>query len=114
MDQEHLERLERLQKEWEEKAWQDVEAELVRRILEAETARAEELPPWDKNNEELDYYDDVNKDTEMASSQETALASSQGIAPMSSQESKGTAPMSSQESMSQCIKPIAQCIKPIA
>ena len=31
---------------------------------EAEAARAAELPPQDENNEELDYYDDVNRDTE--------------------------------------------------
>ena len=77
-------------------------------------ARVAESPLRDKNNEELDYYDDVNWDTEMASSQETVLmtsqesndttpTSSQETAPMSSQESEVTAPMSSQESMSQKI-----------
>ena len=70
-------------------------------------ARAAESPPWDENNEALDYYDDVDQDTEMASSQETipmssqdtARVSSQETVPMSSQESKATAPTSSQESM---------------
>ena len=78
-------------------------------MMEAEAAREAESPPQDKNNEALDYYDDVDQDTEMASSQETvpmssqdtAPASSQETAPMSSQESKATAPASSQESMTQ-------------
>ena len=69
----------------------------------------EESPLWDENNEEFNYYDDVDRDTEMASSQETTPvssqetvpASSQETPPMSSQESRGTAPVSSQESMSQ-------------
>ena len=80
--------------------------------MEAEAARPAESPPQDENNEELDYYDDVDWDTEMVSSQETvpmtsqesngtALASSQETAPMSSQESKATTPASSQKSMSQ-------------
>ena len=44
----------------------------------------------------LDYYDDLNQDSEMASSsQGTVPMSSQDTAPVSSQE---TAPMSSQES----------------
>ena len=72
-------------------------------------ARAVESPPRDENNEVLDYYDDVDQDTEMASSQETmpmssqdtAPTSSQETVPMSSQESKATAPASSQESMTQ-------------
>ena len=99
-------------REQEEKAQQDTEAELVRHTLEAEAARAAELLPQDDNNEELDYYDNIDWDTEMASSQETVpmtsqessdttLASSQETAPMSSQESKATTPASSQESMSQ-------------
>ena len=77
--------------------------------MEAEAAREAESPPRDENNEALDYYDNVNQDTEMASSQETvpmssqdtAPTSSQETAPMSSQESKATAPTSSQESMTQ-------------
>ena len=82
-------------KEHEEKAQQDTEAELLWQTIEAEAARAVESPPQDKNNEELDYIDDVDRDTEMTSSQETV--------PMSSQESQeastnqGTAPASSQE-----------------
>ena len=62
-----------------------------------------------KNNEALDYYDNLDQDTEMASSQDTVLMSSQDTAPassqetvpMSSQESKATASMSSQESATQ-------------
>ena len=99
-------------RELEEKAQWDAEAEPVRHTLEAEAAKAAELRPWDENNEELDYYDDVDRDTEMASSQETmpmtskesndtAPTSSQETAPMSSQERKVTTPVSSQESMSQ-------------
>ena len=99
-------------REWEEKARQDAEAVLVQCTLEAEAARAEELPPQDKNNEALDYYINVDQDTEMASSQktvpmtsqesnDTAPASSQETAPMSSQESRATAPASSQESTTQ-------------
>ena len=38
----------------------DTEVELVQRTLEAEAARAAELPPRDENNEELDYYNDVD------------------------------------------------------
>ena len=114
MDQEHLERMARIKesREWEEKAQRDAKQELVRCTMEAEVARAAELPPQDKNNEELDYYDDIDQDTEMVSSQETVLmtsqesndtatASSQETVPMSSQESKATAPASSQESMTQ-------------
>ena len=85
---------------------------LVQCTMEVEAARAEESPPRDENNEALDYYDDVDQDTEMASSQEmvpmtsqesndTAPASSQETVPMSSQESRATAPASSQESMTQ-------------
>ena len=107
-------------REQEEKARRDSEVVLVQHTLEAEAARAEESPPWDGNNEVLDYYDDVDQDTEIvssqetvpmtsqesndtapASSQETVPMSSQETAPMSSQESKVTAPVSSQESMSQ-------------
>ena len=109
MDQEDLERIARLKesREQEEKAHQAAEQELVWCTMEAEAAREVELPPWDENNEVLDYYDDVDQDTEMASTQETvpmssqdtAPASSQETVPMSSQESKATAPISSQESM---------------
>ena len=85
----------------------DTEVELVQHTLEAEAARAEESPPRDENNEVLDYYDNVDQDTEMASSQEmvpmtsqesndTAPTSSQETAPMSSQDSKITTPASSQ------------------
>ena len=99
-------------REREEKVRRDAEVELIQRTLEAEAARAAESPPQDENNEVLDYYDDVDQDTEMASSQETvpmtsqesndtAPTSSQETAPMSSQESKVTAPASSQESMGQ-------------
>ena len=114
MDQEHLERMARIKesREQEEKARRDTEQELVRCTMEAEVARAAESPPQDENNEALDYYDDIDQDTEMVSSQETvpmtsqesndtAPASSQETAPMSSQESKATTPMSSQESMGQ-------------
>ena len=93
VDQEHLERMERLKKEQEEKAQQDAEVELVQWTLEAEVARGEESPPQDENNKALNYYDDVDRDTEMVSSQETV--------PASSQESRSTAFTSSQESMSQ-------------
>ena len=95
LDQEHLERMARIKetREWEEKARWDSEVELVQHTLEAEVARAEESPPQDENNEALDYYDNIDQDTEMASSQETV--------PMTSQESKDTTPASSQESMSQ-------------
>ena len=114
MDQEHLERMERIKetREWEEKAQRDAEAVLVQRTLEAEAARAEESPPRDKNNEALDYYDNIEQDTEMASSQEmvpmtsqesndTTPMSSQETAPMFSQESRATTPAYSQESMTQ-------------
>ena len=111
MDQEDLERIAKESKELEEKARCIAEEELVWRTLEEEeAARAAELPPRDENNEVLDYYNDINQDTEMASSQETvpmtsqesnntAPMSSQETAPMSSQESRATAPASSQESM---------------
>ena len=114
MDQEHLERMARIKesREWEEKAWQNAEQELIRHTMEAEVAGAAESPPWDENNEVLDYYDNVDQDTEMASSQETVPmtsqesndttpTSSQETVPMSSQESKATAPPSSQESVTQ-------------
>ena len=90
MDQEHLERMARLKesREWKEEARRNAEQELVWCTMEAEAARAEELPPRDENNEVLDYYNDVNQDTEMASSQETVL--------VTSQESNDTASVSSQ------------------
>ena len=94
MDHEDLERMARLKesREWEEEAQRIAEAELIRRTLaEEEAARAAEFQPRDKNNEVLDYYDDIDQDTEMASSQETV--------PMTSQESNDTAPMSSQETV---------------
>ena len=108
MDQEDLERIVKESREREEKARHIAEEELVRHTLEEEeAARAAESPPWDENNEEVNYYDDVDQDTEMTSSQETmpmssqdtAPVSSQETAPMSSQESKATAPVSSQELM---------------
>ena len=110
MDQEDLERIAKESREREEKARRLTEEELIQHTLEEEeAARAAELPPQDKNNEALDYYDDLNQDTEMASSQDTVLMSSQDTAPMSSQEtvlmssqeSKATAPTSSQESATQ-------------
>ena len=58
-------------------------------------ARAVESPPPDENNKELDYIDDLDRDTEMASSQETAPVSSQESQEMVA--SKGTARTSSQE-----------------
>ena len=73
-------------------------------------ARAAESPPQDENDEALDYYDDLNQDSEMVSSsqgtvpmssQDTAPVSSQETMPMSSQESKATTPTSSQESVTQ-------------
>ena len=88
-----------------------MEEELVRHTLqEEEAARAVESPPWDENDEVLDYYNDLDQDSEMASSnqgmipmssQETAPASSQDTATMSSQESKATTSASSQESTTQ-------------
>ena len=111
MDQEDLEGMAREAREREEKAQRTTEEELVRCTLqEEEAARAAESPPWDENDEVLDYYDDLDQDNEMASSsqgmvlmssQDTAPTSSQETAPMSSQESKVTTPMSSQESMTQ-------------
>ena len=96
MDREDLERIAKESREWEEKAWCLAEEELVRHTLEEkEAARAAELPPPDENNEALDYYDDLDQDTEMVSSQDTMLMSSQDTTPTSSQE---TVPMSSQES----------------
>ena len=110
MDQKDLEQIAREAKEREEKAQCTVEEELVWYTLqEEEAARAVESPPWDENDEVLDYYDDLDQDSEMASSsqgtvpmssQDTAPASSQDTAPMSSQESKA-APASSQESATQ-------------
>ena len=78
-------------------------------MQEEEAARTAELPPWDENNEALDYYLYIDQDTEMASSQDTVLMSSQDTTPtssqetvpMSSQESKATTPASSQESATQ-------------
>ena len=113
MDQEDLERIAKESQEWEEKARRITEEELVRHTLEEEeAAKAAESPPRDENDEALDYYNDIDQDTEMASSQETvpmtsqesndtASMSSQETVPMSSQESKATASASSQEPMTQ-------------
>ena len=111
MDQEDLERIAREAKERKDKARCTTEEELVWHTLqEEEAARVAESPPRDENDEALDYYDDLNQDSEMASSsqgmipvssQETAPTSSQDTAPMSRQESKATAPASSQESATQ-------------
>ena len=108
MDQEDLEWIAREAKEREDKARCTTEEELICCTLQEEEAtRAAESPPRDENDEVLDYYDDLNQDSEMASSsqgtipmssQETTSVSSQDMAPMSSQESKATAPKSSQES----------------
>ena len=89
-----MERIAREAKEREEKARHTVEEELVWRTLqEEEAARAAESPPQDENDEALDYYNDLNQDSEMASSsQGTVLMSSQDTALASSQE---TASMSS-------------------
>ena len=79
-------------------------------MQEEEAGRAEESPPRDKSDEVLDYYNDLNQDSERASSsqgmvlmssQETGPVSSQETAPMSSQESKATTPVSSQGSVTQ-------------
>ena len=68
------------------------------------------MPPQDENDEALDYYDNLDQDSEMASSsqgmvpmssQDTAPISSQETVPMSSQESKATTPTSCQESVTQ-------------
>ena len=108
MDQEDLEQIAKEVKEREHKAQHTTEEELVQCTLQEEEAtRAVESPPRDENDEVLDYHDDLDQDSEMASSsqgmipmssQETAPVSSQDTAPMSSQESKATAPASSQES----------------
>ena len=91
MDLEDLERIVRKLREWEEKAKCSAEEELIWHTLkEEEVARAAELPPQDENNEVLDYYNDLDQDTEMVSSQETVPMSSQDTAPTSSQE---TVPM---------------------
>ena len=58
-------------------------------------ARVAESPAWNENNEELDYIDDLDRDMEMASSQEIVPVSSQESQEMSA--SQGTAPASSQE-----------------
>ena len=69
MDQEDLERMVREAREREEKARCTTEEELVWCTLqEEEAARAAESPPQDKNDEVLDYYDDLDQDSEMASS----------------------------------------------
>ena len=111
MDQEDLEWIAREVKEREDKARRTAEEELIWHTLQEEEAtRAAESPPRDENDEALDYYDDLNQDSEMAlssqgmipmSSQETAPASSQDTAPMSRQESKATTPASSKESTTQ-------------
>ena len=111
MDQEDLELIAREAKEREDKARCTTEEELIWHTLqEEEAARAAESPSRDENDEALDYYDNLNQDSEMAShsqgmilmsSQETAPTSSQDMAPISSQESKATAPASSQESATQ-------------
>ena len=91
--------------ERERKAKHD-EAEAARqKQAEEEAFRVRESPPQDENYEELDYYDDVERDTEM-SSQETVPTSSQETVPMLSQEtvpalSQEMAPAFSQESASQ-------------
>ena len=86
MDQEDLEQIAREAKEREDKARCTAEEELVLRTLqEEEAARAAESPPQDETDEVLDYYDDLEQDSEMVSS-------SQGTIPMSSQE---TTPSSS-------------------
>ena len=111
MDEKDLERIVREAKEREEKAQCTTEEELIWHTLqEEEAARAAESPPRDENDEVLDYYDNLDQDSEMASSsqgivpmssQDTTPMSSQETAPMSSQESKATAPASSQESATQ-------------
>ena len=111
MDQEDLEQIAREAKEREDKAQRTMEEELIWHTLqEEEAARAAESPPRDKNDEVLDYYDDLDQEGEMAlssqgmilmSSQETAPVSSQDMAPMSSKKSKATTPASSQESTTQ-------------
>ena len=110
MDQEDLDRIAKELREWEDKAQCIAEAELVWHTLEEEeAAHIVDSPPHDENDEALDYYDDVDQDTEMASSQgtipmtsqeshDTAPMSSQETVPMSSQESKSTTPASSQKS----------------
>ena len=84
-------------KEQEEKAqWDAAEAVHIRQAEEeVEVARAAKSPPRDANNEELDYIDDLNQDTEMVSSQDTAPASSQESQEMAA--SQRTVPASSQE-----------------
>ena len=103
LDQEDRERMARIKelREQKEKAQQDTEAELVPCMLEAEVASAAESPPQDKNNEKLDYYDDIDWDTKIASSQETVPMTSQESNDTAPTSSQGTAPMSSQESKSQ-------------
>ena len=110
MDEKDLERIAREAKE-REKAQHNAEEELVWCTLqEEEAARAAESPPQDENDEALDYYDNLDQGSKMASSsqgtvsmssQDTAPTSSQETAPMSSQESKAAAPASSQESATQ-------------
>ena len=111
MDQEDLEWIAREAKEREEKARCTAEEELVWHTLqEEEAATAAESPPQDENDEILDYYDNLDQDSEMAlssqgmmlmSSQDTTPTSSQETAPMSTQESNATTPVSSQGSATQ-------------
>ena len=88
LDQEDRERMAKCKetKELEEKARRDAAEAAWQKQAQEEVARAVESPPRDENNKELDYYDDLDRDTEMASSQETASESSQEMA-SASQES---------------------------
>ena len=83
MDQEDLEWIAREAKEREDKAQHAVEEEHIWHTLQEEEAtRAAESPPQDKNDKALDYYDDLDQDSEMASSsQGTVLMSSQELLP---------------------------------
>ena len=62
-------------KEWEEKVRQDATEVAQQKQAQKQVARAA-VSLRDENNEELDYYDDLERDMEMASSQETAPMSS--------------------------------------
>ena len=84
MDQKDLKWIVREAKEREEKARCTKEEELVWCTLqEDEATRAAESPLQDKNDEVLDYYDNLDQDSEMVSS-------SQGTVPMSIQDTDPT------------------------
>ena len=109
VDKEDHKRLAKMRelKKHKEKAKEEAARAACEKMAQEDASRMAESPPRDENDEELDYYDDVERDAEMSSQETVPMSSqdpaSQEMAPASNQDSASheMVPTSSQDSASQ-------------